>query len=228
MTEDTQDIPVVTIDGPAGSGKGTISQVVAERMGWKLLDSGALYRLVAHAALINDVPLDDETKLTEVAKNLDVKFTPTEGDEVQISLDNHDVTHDIRTEQCGNTASKVAAIKSVRAALLNRQREFLQAPGLVADGRDMGTVVFPQANVKIFLTASAEVRADRRMKQLKEKGIDANLRGLIRDIEERDARDCNRKDSPLVPASDAIIIDTDTLGIDEVVETVMDAIRKVY
>lgn len=228
MSVNDHNLPVVTIDGPAGSGKGTIAQAVAERLGWNLLDSGALYRLVALAALINDVSVNNETLLEEIAKNLDVKFKPSEKDEVQIYLEGQNVTREIRTEECGNTASKVAAIKGVRKALLERQREFLQAPGLVADGRDMGTVVFPHAGVKIFLTASAEVRADRRMKQLKEKGINANLRGLIRDIEERDARDCNRKDSPLVPASDAIMVDTDHLSINEVVDIVMDAIRKVY
>jgi len=223
-----RNIPVITIDGPAGSGKGTISQQIASQLGWNLLDSGALYRLVALAANRKGVDLDAGEKLKAIAEQLDVSFVPVSGSMVEIKLEDNDVTQAIRTEECGNAASKVAAIHTVRVTLLERQRKFLQDPGLVADGRDMGTVVFPDARVKIYLTASAEIRAERRLNQLKQQGINANLPGLIRDIEERDARDSNRKDAPLVPAEDAIIIDTGTLSIEEVVNTVMEAVRKVY
>lgn len=218
---------VITIDGPAGSGKGTISQRVADKLGWNILDSGALYRLVALAAQRKAVALDDDEALTEIAETLDVNFK-SGGERLEITLEGDIVTDSIRTEECGSGASQVAAITGVRDALLDRQRRFLQEPGLVADGRDMGTVVFPGAKVKIFLTASPEIRAERRLNQLKQQGISANLRGLIRDIEERDARDSNRKDAPLVPATDAIIIDTGVMSIDEVVNTVMEAVQNVY
>lgn len=221
-------IPVITVDGPAGSGKGTISNSVAQKKNWHLLDSGALYRLVALDAVSKNINLDDSIKLENLANNLDVEFKPVAKGHVQIYLEGRDVTTAIRTEDCGNCASKVAAIKGVRVALLSKQQNFAKPPGLVADGRDMGTVVFPQAGVKIFLTASPEIRAERRLMQLKEQGISANVRGLIRDIEQRDARDINRKDSPLVPADDAIIINTDFLSIDEVVNTAMEAISQVY
>ncbi len=229
MSNTDKTFPVITIDGPAGSGKGTISQRVAEELGWHILDSGALYRLVAFAALERKIALETseaEARLYELAKNLDVIFTPNEEQGIDILLEGKDVTEAIRSEQCGNTASRVAAFQSVRQALLERQRQFLKAPGLVADGRDMGTVVFPEAQLKIFLTASAEIRGERRLNQLKERGISANLRGLIRDIEERDARDMQRKDAPLVPADDAIIIDTSELSIDEVVNRVLEAYQK--
>lgn len=228
MPDTLDNSPVITIDGPAGSGKGTISQQIATMLGWNMLDSGALYRLVALAAIRKGVDLDAQEQLKEIAEQLDVRFKPVSDGLVEISLEGDDVTLAIRTEECGNAASKVAAINVVRVALLERQRRFLQEPGLVADGRDMGTVVFPDAKVKIFLTASAEIRAERRLNQLKQQGINANLRGLIRDIEERDARDSNRKDAPLVPAEDAIIIDTGVLSIDEVVNAVMEAVKKVY
>jgi cytidylate kinase len=218
---------VITIDGPAGSGKGTISQRVADKLGWNILDSGALYRLVALAAQRKAVALDDDEALTEIAESLDVNFK-SGGERLEIALEGDIVTDSIRTEECGSGASQVAAITGVRDALLDRQRRFLQEPGLVADGRDMGTVVFPGAKVKIFLTASPEIRAERRLNQLKQQGISANLRGLIRDIEERDARDSNRKDAPLVPATDAIIVDTGVMSIDEVVNTVMEAVQNVY
>ncbi len=223
-----QDIPVITIDGPAGSGKGTISQQVADKLGWNILDSGALYRLVALAAQRKGVDLDADDSLSEIAQTLNVTFKPCEGGGLEIVLDKETVTNSIRTEECGCAASQVATKSGVREALLDRQRRFQQAPGLVADGRDMGTVVFPDAKVKIFLTASAEIRAERRLNQLKQQGISANLRGLIRDIEERDARDTNRKDAPLVPAQDAIIIDTGVMSIDTVVETVMNVVQKAY
>jgi len=231
MNKDENNVPVLTIDGPAGSGKGTISQRVADKLGWRLLDSGALYRLVALAAQRKGIAVEEdasEEELSKVAEKLDVIFRPCEGGGVEVLLEGDDVSLPIRTEDCGCAASQVAAKKEVRKALLGRQRDFLEAPGLVADGRDMGTVVFPNAKVKVFLTATAEIRAERRLNQLKEQGINANLRGLIRDIEERDARDTQRKDAPLVPADDAIIIDTGKLSIDEVVDQVMDAIAKAY
>ncbi len=221
-------IPIITIDGPAGSGKGTISQQIASQLGWNLLDSGALYRLVALAANRKGVDLGAEEQLKEIAEQLVVSFVPVSGGLVEIKLEGDDVTQIVRTEECGNEASKVAAISGVRKALLERQRQFQTKPGLIADGRDMGTVVFPEAKIKVFLTASAEIRAERRLNQLKQQGINANLRGLIRDIEERDARDTNRKDAPLVPAEDAIIIDTDSMSIDEVVKAVMEAVKKIY
>ncbi len=236
MTSAQEKAPIITIDGPAGSGKGTISQSVATKLGWNLLDSGALYRLVGLAAQIKGIELDSEEdnkekkeeKLSQIARELDVSFVPGDSGIVDIYLDNNLVTNEIRTEEAGAAASKVAAISGVRQALLERQRKFQTEPGLIADGRDMGTVVFPDAKIKIFLTASAEIRAERRLNQLKQQGINANLRGLIRDIEERDARDTNRKDAPLVPAEDAIIIDTGSMSIDEVVNTVMEAVKKVY
>lgn len=219
---------VITIDGPAGSGKGTISQKVAEQLGWNILDSGALYRLVALAAEKKGVAFDADESLLEIAEALDVSFTPCAGGGVAILLEGDDVSLAIRSEECGCAASQVAAVKPVRAALLARQRRFLESPGLVADGRDMGTVVFPEAKVKIFLTASAKIRAERRLKQLKEQGINANLRRLIDDIEKRDTRDMNRKEAPLVPADDAIIIDTGKSTIDEVVSKVMSAVKNAY
>ena len=215
------DIPVLTIDGPSGSGKGTISLLVARKLGWHMLDSGALYRLVAFGADKHQISLQDEAALADYARTLDVRFDQADGaDELAIFLEGEDVTHGIRTEKAGNAASKVAAIQVVRDALLDRQRDFSQAPGLVADGRDMGTTVFPNAGLKIFLTASAEERANRRYKQLKEKGIDVSLPALLTEIAERDARDSQRTASPLKPAVDAILLDTSKLSIDEVVQQV--------
>ena len=229
MNTHTDKTSVITIDGPAGSGKGTISQRVATALGWHILDSGALYRLVALATLNKGIQLDSsnvETEIFQIAKNLDVVFSPSNDKGLTIQLEGLDVTQAIRAEECGNIASKVAAIKAVRTALLERQRAFLTSPGLVADGRDMGTVVFPESKLKIFLTASAEIRGKRRLKQLKQQGIDASLLGLIHDIEERDARDMQRKDAPLVPADDAMIIDTSNLSIDEVVDIVLNALKE--
>ena len=217
-------IPVITIDGPSGSGKGTISQRIATRLGWHMLDSGALYRLVALAAEKRGIALDDEVRLTELATQLDVRFQPSRSGDIDIILDNEEVSRDIRSEVCGNNASRVAALGAVRQALLARQRAFRTAPGLVADGRDMGTVVFPQADLKIFLTASAEARAKRRYKQLKEKGLSANLLGLSREIAERDERDMNRPVAPLKPAEDAVIVDSSDMTIEEVVDSVMQQI----
>ncbi len=233
MSSSNNKIPVVTIDGPAGSGKGTIAQAVAEKLGWNILDSGALYRLVALAAQRKGLSVDVNEKtsvdntLSSVARNLQVVFTPC-NERVEICLEGDDVTDAIRTEECGSAASKVAADEAVRSALLQRQRDFQEAPGLVADGRDMGTVVFPEAGVKIYLTASPEIRGERRLNQLKQQGINATLRGLICDIEARDARDSSRKVAPLIPAEDAIIIDTGTLSIDEVVSQVLKRIAAVY
>jgi cytidylate kinase len=214
-------IPVITIDGPSGVGKGTVSQLLTRRFGWHFLDSGALYRLTALAARGQDVAFDDVDGLARVARELAVEFRPQEQGDLMIFLLGQEVSKDIRTEQAGNDASRVAAVPAVREALLERQRAFLQPPGLVADGRDMGTTVFPAAPLKIFLTASAEVRAQRRYNQLKEKGFDANLHSLFVEIAERDERDRNRTVSPLRPAADAVVIDTSTLGIDEVLAVVL-------
>jgi cytidylate kinase len=215
-------IPVLTIDGPSGSGKGTISALVAQKLGWHMLDSGALYRLVALGAQRRNIDFEDITGLTTYAENLDVVFSVSEsGLETAVLLEGEDVTDDIRTETAGNNASKVAAIPQVRTALLQRQRDFAQQPGLVADGRDMGTVVFPTAKVKLFLTASAAERAQRRYKQLKAKGISANLADLQTEIAERDERDSKRAVSPLVPADDAVVLDTSEMTIEEVTEKVL-------
>ncbi|MBT2788104.1 MULTISPECIES: (d)CMP kinase [unclassified Halomonas] len=210
-------IPVLTIDGPGGAGKGTISGLVAERLGWHLLDSGALYRLTAQAAVKHNIAVDDELGLARLAKQLDVAF-PVEGGLPRTLLEGDDVGQTIRTEQAGERASQVAALPAVRQALLQRQRDFCQAPGLVADGRDMGTVVFPDAPLKIFLTASADERARRRYLQLQEAGVDASLSSLLKEIQARDARDTQRSVAPLKPADDAITLDTTRLSIPEVVD----------
>lgn len=216
-----REIPVVTIDGPSGVGKGTISQMLARRLGWHFLDSGALYRLTALAAIRRGVDFNDVQGLARIAASLDVAFLAAERGEPRIIMEKQDVTSDIRTEQCGNNASRVAAIAEVRQALLQRQRDFRAAPGLVADGRDMGTTVFPDAPAKIFLTASAEVRALRRYNQLKEKGLNVSLASLSEEISERDRRDSSRSSSPLKPAEDAVIIDTSELSIEEVFDKVI-------
>jgi len=225
------DIPVITVDGPSGSGKGTISRQIAHQLNWHFLDSGALYRLVALGAMKTGIELGQEAseaRLADYARQLDVRFVSEDpAEEPVILLDNQDVTGDIRTEICGNAASKVAALPAVREALLQRQRDFQQLPGLVADGRDMGTTVFPSARLKIFLTASAEERAKRRHKQLREKGIDVNLAALVKDIAERDERDGSRASSPLKPADDAVILDTSVMGIDEVMANITKLIARV-
>ncbi len=210
---------IITIDGPTASGKGTITRLIAQRLGWHILDSGALYRLVALAAQKHQIALDDVESLRPLAAHLDVEFVAGEGDqEMVVLLEGEDVTQELRRETTGNGASKVAALPVVREALLDRQRAFAQSPGLVADGRDMGTVVFPSAVLKIFLTASAEERARRRYNQLKDKGLGVTMRSLLDEIAERDERDRNRSASPLVPAEDAVELDTSALSIDEVVD----------
>jgi cytidylate kinase len=218
-------VPVMTIDGPSGSGKGTVSRAVARALGWALLDSGALYRLVALAGRQAGLRLDDGPELARLAQAADIGFGSGSSGEEVVWLDGKDVTGAIRTEEAGNDASKVAAIPLVRAALLERQRRFAVPPGLVADGRDMGTVVFPGAEVKIFLTASAEERALRRHKQLKEKGVAANLAALSLEIAERDLRDSTRTASPLVASADAVLLDTTGMSVDAVVERVLEAAR---
>ncbi|THB68600.1 MAG: (d)CMP kinase [Gammaproteobacteria bacterium] len=217
----TKEIPVITIDGPSGAGKGSVAAIIAEKLGWNLLDSGAIYRLLALSAIKKNIDFENSELLTEEAKRLNVEFIPQKGSEIRILLDGEDVTGEIRTEKCGNTASKIAAILPVRDALLQRQRDFAKEPGLVADGRDMGTVVFSSAAAKIFLTASAEERAKRRYKQLKQKEFNVNLAALVKEIEERDLRDTTRKVAPLKPAEDAIVIDSSNLDIDQVVQQIM-------
>ncbi len=213
------DIPVLTIDGPSGSGKGTIAQMIAREFGWHYLDSGAIYRVLAQAAIKHQLDLADEAALTSLAEQLDVRFA-FDNAELKVMLEGDDVSLRIRSEEAGNAASKVAAIPSVRSALLQRQRDFRKMPGLVTDGRDMGTVVFPDAPFKVFLTASAEERAQRRYKQLKQKGIESNLSDLIAEISERDRRDSEREVAPLRPAEGALILDSTELGIDAVFEQV--------
>jgi cytidylate kinase len=210
---------VITIDGPSGAGKGTASSLLAKKLGWHFLDSGAIYRVLAVASLHHQIPAEDELGLLPLASGLDVNFETTENG-VRVILEGEDVSDTIRTEEVGATASKIASLPSIREALLRRQRGFKQAPGLVADGRDMGTVVFPEAQVKIFLTASAEERADRRFKQLKDKGHDVNISRLLADIKARDERDANRPIAPLVPAKDALVLDSTKLDIEQVLERI--------
>ena len=215
-------VPVVTIDGPSGSGKGTVAGLLAREFDWHLLDSGALYRLTGLAASNHGVALDDEASLEVLAEHLDVQFEPTK-DGLKTILEGEEVGARLRTEEVGAMASKVAALPGVRRALLKRQQDFAAAPGLIADGRDMGTVVFPDAPVKVYLTASAEERAKRRQNQLQQKGIDANFDQLLADIMARDDRDMNRAVAPLKPADDAIVLDSTSLSIQEVFDKVVDA-----
>jgi cytidylate kinase len=219
-------IPVLTIDGPSGSGKGTISRAVADALGWHLLDSGALYRAIGFAAGGEGIDLSDADAVTRCAETTKIVFRdPGDGRETRVIVNGHDATDELRTETAGAAASAIAAIPTVRAALFDKQRAFRRAPGLVADGRDMGTVIFPDAPFKVFLTASAGERAKRRYKQLKEKGLNVTLASLLREIEARDERDASRKIAPLKPASGALIVDTTGMPVADVVRKVLAVVR---
>jgi CMP/dCMP kinase len=218
-------IPVIAVDGPSGSGKGTVCRLAARALGWHLLDSGALYRLVALAGDRAGLDASDQAGHAALAGSLDIRFEVDEAGAERVLLDGEDITRDLRSEKAGNAASRVAAWPDVRKALFQRQRRFMQPPGLVADGRDMGSVVFRDAGLKIFLTASAEERARRRYKQLKEKGLGVNLAALSAEISERDRRDATREVAPLVACEDAVVIDSTALGIDAVVERVLELAR---
>lgn len=222
----TSPIPVLAIDGPSGSGKGTISRQLAARLGWHLLDSGALYRLLALAAQDAGVAIDDPAGLATLARGLQTDFGQTNAGEERILLAGLDVTRRLRTEECGALASQLAAVPAVRDGLKDLQRSFRRPPGLVADGRDMGTVIFPDAGLKLFLTASTQERAQRRYKQLKEKGLNASLDALFHDISARDERDQTRAVSPLRPAADAVSLDTTQMGIEQVVGRVLELVRQ--
>ena len=219
-------VPVITIDGPSGSGKGTISQYLAEELGWHHLDSGALYRLLAYAALRESVALDDATALAVLAGRLQARYRLPTRQTPEILLDGEDVGEALRSETCGNAASQAAALPEVRQALLQWQRHYRQSPGLVADGRDMGTVVFPDAELKLYLVARPEVRALRRYKQLKKKGIEVDLAGLVAAVEARDRRDSARQASPLRPAEDALVMDNSDLDESETLHLVLDAVHR--
>lgn len=215
-------VPVLTIDGPSGAGKGTVSRALAKKLGWHFLDSGAIYRSLAVAVLQAGIDLHDIEAVVRVARSMDLQFDAN--DPPRILLNGQDITRQIQSEDCGSAASKIAAHGPVRQALLQKQRDFRREPGLVADGRDMGTVVFPDAPYKIFLTASAEVRANRRYKQLKEKGADVNLDLLTKEIEERDRRDKERTEAPLTMPDGAVLVDSSDLTIDQVIARCFDII----
>ncbi len=223
----TTKVPVIAIDGPGGAGKGEISRAVARKLGWHLLDSGALYRLVALSAIEESADLTDAQLLADLTRNLAVHFDNA-GEYNRVFLGERDVTEDIRSEESGQVASVVASMPAVREALITRQRSFQQAPGLVADGRDMGSVVFPDAGLKIFLTASVEERARRRYKQLKDKGIDVSLPALSEDMQERDRRDSERSTAPLQACKDARVLDTTRLSIPDVVQRVLQWVGETY
>lgn len=214
---------IITIDGPSGSGKGTIADLLSRQLGWQVLDSGALYRILGLSVHRAGIGFEDADKIAKLAENMPAVFR-----DGAVLLDGEDVSLEIRTETAGNNASRVAAIPAVRDALLSWQRAYATGPGLVADGRDMGTVVFPDAQLKIFLDASAEERAKRRYNQLKEKGIDANFAALTAELEERDRRDRTRSVSPLVPAEDAIVIDSTGVGIEAVLEQILTEVQKTF
>lgn len=212
-------IPVLTIDGPSGAGKGTVSRAVAKKLGWNYLDSGSIYRSLAIAVLQKNADLSEEAEIVQIAQTLDLAFECD--DELIVKLNNADITSQLGTETTGNMASIVAAIPEVRRVLLQKQKDFKQLPGLVADGRDMGTVVFPEADFKVFLTASVTKRAERRYKQLMEKGIDVNIQRITREIEERDCRDKERKTAPLVQAEGALFIDSSAMTLEAVIAQVL-------
>ncbi len=212
---------LITIDGPSGAGKGTVSQLIARQLGWQFLDSGAMYRLCGLACLKQSIAVDDVEAVSELAKNLEIEFKLTNNG-LETLLDGEEVSSELRTEDTAAAASKVAPIQAVRDALLERQRAFASEDGLVADGRDMGTIVFTDAPVKIYLTASAEERANRRYKQLTEAGNSVSLRAILEDIQARDERDMNREVAPLKPADDAHVIDSTELSIDAVVEKILE------
>ncbi|MFK5154245.1 (d)CMP kinase [Glaesserella parasuis] len=216
---------VITVDGPSGAGKGTLCHALAEKLGFDFLDSGAIYRILALAAVKQGIAFESETALGQLGRNLNVKFVP-ENNEIQVILDGENVGDQIRTAQAGQNASKIAVYPQVREALLQRQRDFRSPKGLIADGRDMGTVVFPEAEIKFFLDASAEERTRRRVKQLQEKGFNANFDEILAEIKERDFRDRNRPVAPLVPAKDAMILDSTHLSIEEVIQQALDYIAQ--
>ena len=219
-------IPILTVDGPSGVGKGTVARIVAQKQGWHLLDSGAIYQAFALAVDARGIDIKDENALEQVAKNLDLEFkTEADNELVSVYLDGKEVSGVLRTEQTGEMASKIASIGVVRATLLQRQQGFAKPPGLVADGRDMGTVVFADALFKIFLTASAQERASRRLKQLQNQGSEGIISQILAEVVARDERDSSRKHSPLKPAEDALVIDTTELSIDEVITRVMTLIE---
>ena len=218
-------VPVLALDGPSGSGKGTVGQLCAHHFSWHYLDSGAIYRALAWVAAQKNVSSDDVAALVDLANNLQMVCHVRLDDVAQIEVNGQMVTEQLRTEETGEMASKIAPIQEVRSALLHMQRRCRKEPGLVADGRDMGTVVFPDAQTKVFLTASAEVRAERRFKQLKEKGFDVNLARLLKSIQDRDVRDSSRTASPLKHADDAVVLDTSDLKIDEVVSRIVDLVN---
>lgn len=220
-------IPVIAVDGPSGTGKGTVCSHLANWLGWNFLDSGALYRILVVAAEKHHLETNNEAAIADIAESLDVVFQrPQPGKDVTVIFEGNDISQEIRTEECGNSASQIATLPKVRSALLERQRKFQQAPGLIADGRDMGTVVFADAPLKIYLIASSAERAKRRYKQLKQKGFSVNLPRLTADIAERDTRDSQRTISPLKPADDAIVVDTTKMEISEVIKKVENLVQE--
>ena len=222
----SEQAPVITIDGPGGSGKGTLSRLLARKLGWRYLDSGALYRLLGLAVKRRGVALDDLPAILDAANGMAIEFVDDDSGEPVALLDGEDVSAELRTEQSGAMASHLAAIPEVREALLARQRGFRRPPGLVADGRDMGTTVFPDADLKLFLTASLEERVNRRYKQLKEKGFEISIDGLFQEISDRDQRDANRAVSPLRPADDAVVVDCSSMSIDEMLDCAVEHVRE--
>lgn len=220
------DVPVITLDGPSGAGKGTLASLLAEHFDFHILDSGAIYRLLALAALKENLDLDNENSMAALASRLEIEFRVIKGESVRTFLAGEDVSHQLRQEKSGLAASRVAVHPGVRSALLQKQRDFRKAPGLVADGRDMGTVVFADSPYKFYLTASAEIRAERRYKQLSELGVSATISALLQEIRDRDERDSSRKMSPLVPAKDAYVLDTSDLDASEVFRQVLEKLEE--